>query len=390
MNKYENRVKEILNSKMIEWEETSISYNNLLSFMILQQWQRKKNVDVSSGRGIEQSFGGVKILFLHSNLDVLELSMYCKYLKRWTESFEVIDVFEITEMEVKKLQKLVASGNYFVFKAYEQNIEFLGAEGKKFFCKKRKSDYLISLIEVWTNAIPLVLPFIRKRGEEICCYVASRQKAFGELALRLEDDISRDTLFEILRCAVTNDVYRLEEGSQYFKYWECYRHYKDEVFVNCGSAGGDTILKYIYQDYSFEKIYAYEGDTSLYLEMKKVLSNLPTNIQKNIEIISEYIGLGATENNFDHRFEKEKVTLINMDIEGAEMEVLKGAKKVIEQQRPVMAVCAYHKATDLLDIPMFIDTVTDNYLIYLRKYKGYEPNALNEYLFYLVPKERAL
>lgn len=70
------------------------------------------------------------------------------------------------------------------------------------------------------------------------------------------------------------------------------------------------------------------------------------------------------------------------------MGVLRGAEQLIRTNRPVLAVCAYHKATDLLDIPNFIKDAADDYVVFMRKYRGFELNALNEYVYYLVPKER--
>ena len=79
-----------------------------------------------------------------------------------------------------------------------------------------------------------------------------------------------------------------------------------------------------------------------------------------------------------------------MDIEGAELDVLLGGIETIKRFRPVLAICAYHKAADLVDIPRFIRKTLDRYLIYLRKYRGFEPNTFNEYVYYAIPEERKL
>lgn len=49
----------------------------------------------------------------------------------------------------------------------------------------------------------------------------------------------------------------------------------------------------------------------------------------------------------------EKVTFIKMDIEGAELETLKGASRLIAEQKPKLAVCVYHKPEDIFTIPEF-------------------------------------
>ena len=221
-------------------------------------------------------------------------------------------------------------------------------------------------------------------------YACSHKSELQNLADKLADDESRNTLYEIIRCSAENDLYRRKEGLSENKYWECYQHLNDEVWVNCGSAVGDTIVKYLIKGYQYKKIYMYEGNCGEYKKLQKVIEQLKFQGIQNIQSFNEFIGVDRSAENFDSKFKKESITLINMDIEGAEMGVLRGAKNILRKYRPVLAVCAYHNATDLLDIPSFIEDTVSDYLLYLRKYRGYEPNALNEYLFYAVPLERKL
>lgn len=58
--------------------------------------------------------------------------------------------------------------------------------------------------------------------------------------------------------------------------------------------------------------------------------------------------------------------LLKMDIEGCELAALKGAKAFIEQHRPYMAICLYHKMEDILEIPAYIKSICPEYDFYLR------------------------
>ncbi|MBR1702185.1 MAG: FkbM family methyltransferase [Lachnospiraceae bacterium] len=64
----------------------------------------------------------------------------------------------------------------------------------------------------------------------------------------------------------------------------------------------------------------------------------------------------------------ERVTMIKMDVEGAELESLKGAKGVICRDRPKLAICIYHKPEDLVEIPLYIKKLIPEYKLYIRHY----------------------
>lgn len=60
------------------------------------------------------------------------------------------------------------------------------------------------------------------------------------------------------------------------------------------------------------------------------------------------------------------VTLIKMDMEGAELSALQGAQRLITDHKPKLAVSAYHRSSDLLDLVGFIDSLRDDYRVGLR------------------------
>lgn len=71
---------------------------------------------------------------------------------------------------------------------------------------------------------------------------------------------------------------------------------------------------------------------------------------------------------------KGPVNFIKMDIEGAEVPALEGARKTIEKYGPQLAISVYHKPDDLYTIPKLIKGIRGDYKFYLDYYTsvGYE------------------
>ena len=63
---------------------------------------------------------------------------------------------------------------------------------------------------------------------------------------------------------------------------------------------------------------------------------------------------------------KENITYIKMDIEGAELNAIKGAERIIKENKPTLAICVYHKNEDLLNIASAIKALVPEYKLYLR------------------------
>lgn len=63
---------------------------------------------------------------------------------------------------------------------------------------------------------------------------------------------------------------------------------------------------------------------------------------------------------------RERVTMIKMDIEGSKLEALRGARKTICRDKPRLAVCIYHKAEDMTEVPLYIKELVPEYRLYVR------------------------
>lgn len=64
----------------------------------------------------------------------------------------------------------------------------------------------------------------------------------------------------------------------------------------------------------------------------------------------------------------QRIDFIKMDIEGAELNALKGTSQSIIQFKPRMAITVYHSLNDFWEIPMLIDRLKLGYEFYLRHF----------------------
>jgi hypothetical protein len=80
----------------------------------------------------------------------------------------------------------------------------------------------------------------------------------------------------------------------------------------------------------------------------------------------------------------EKVTFIKMDVEGAELNALKGAEKTILKDKPKLAICIYHSNEDMVCIAEYIHNLAPEYKLYVRQHFLF-PSAAETVLYAIMP-----
>jgi len=68
----------------------------------------------------------------------------------------------------------------------------------------------------------------------------------------------------------------------------------------------------------------------------------------------------------DQVLRNQRVTLVKLDVEGAETDALLGMRSLIERERPGLAVCVYHQPDDIFRIPALIKSWNLSYRLHLR------------------------
>lgn len=136
----------------------------------------------------------------------------------------------------------------------------------------------------------------------------------------------------------------------------CYKHKSDlfstlrGVIADVGCAEANFSLDVVE---SAEKLYLFEGDSDWWEPLEATFSPW----KDKVVIMKKWAGDEATDNKvcFDEFFASQRVDFIKMDVEGAEMEVLRGSKQILARDNPELIVCTYHKPDDSETIPTFLE-----------------------------------
>lgn len=81
---------------------------------------------------------------------------------------------------------------------------------------------------------------------------------------------------------------------------------------------------------------------------------------------------------FAEEYKLPRLDLLKMDIEGAELDALRGAAASLRRWRPKLHICAYHHIDDLVNIPRLIRECVPDYQFHFTAHAPY----LNEYVYY--------
>ena len=240
------------------------------------------------------------------------------------------------------------------------------------------------------DGIPFTLEFFKDNEENF-------RLAFDMLS----DDKSREDYLNILRFKLSGDVkFLIKAHSEKMKLYEDVLPLSDnETIMDLGAYDGDTIREFLtVTGGRYNKIFAFEPDEKNFRKLERKTEALENLIRLNIGAWDkketlyfakksgrnsrlEDGGVPVEFNSVDNIADSE-ITFIKMDIEGAELKALDGAKNTIEKYRPKLYVCAYHRNEDMFSLPFKIKELFDGYKIYFRQHPyipAWESN------FYAIP-----
>ena len=214
---------------------------------------------------------------------------------------------------------------------------------------------------------------------------------------------------EIYKYLVENDfpkdniILHSINGCQYFDYE--YMEFNDsEVMVDAGCYDCETIKIFKDKVKRYNKIIALEPDKENYNNCIDIINK---DKLENIQLINaglwnehKILHFCGGENSdskisdsgeetcevfaLDDICKDEKVSFIKMDIEGSELNAIKGAEKTIILNKPKLAICVYHKNEDILDIQEYLMKLVPEYRFGIRHYTDFMYETV---LYAFVPKK---
>lgn len=220
----------------------------------------------------------------------------------------------------------------------------------------------------------------------------SNQRSYEALYHSLTDDYSRKELVAHLHFRLFGDFDALLEpiGLNF-------AHLQDKLagnvaFVDGGAFDGDSIQAFLNLVHDrFSRIVAYEPDSRNFKKLSAFCQSLPPSTRDRIEIANKGVWaeggmLGFNETStpgsslhpdsankvqvvaLDEDLQLESSAFVKLDVEGAEMEALHGAKNLIQRGEAIFCVAVYHKPNDLWEIPQLISQYNRNYRFGLRSH----------------------
>lgn len=221
---------------------------------------------------------------------------------------------------------------------------------------------------------------------DITVVISSYKNAQEMSALLGEAGISQDKIVD-----AGDVIYQLTEGAIYFDLEQMNPQAPCDFFVDAGCFDGFTTKEFFRWCKNKGHAYCFEPDSkNAGIALRTLSSEAGTYELINKALWSKTITLsmdargdfatsvtlpnegdhlpGVEAAALDDLLGDKEVTFIKMDIEGAEAEALRGARKIITGQKPKLAISIYHKLEDILTIPQLILEYNPNYRLYLRHY----------------------
>lgn len=247
------------------------------------------------------------------------------------------------------------------------------------------------------------VPVVRGDSENIHLftldYLNQHENEFLKVYENLADEQSKLVFENVLNYKISGKIQYLKEATTPVSeiYTDIIQPNNDEFYVDLGGFNGDTVIEFLNYSKTAQKIVAFEPDVKNFAKMEKNIDAYMT--ENNLNFPIECYNLGAFDkkdtlyfdlgrngkggrngklakkgtlevpvNSVDNIVKEQKITVLKLDVEGAEYNAIEGARNAIINNKPKILLSAYHKNEDLWKLPLqILDMVgVGSYKMFLR------------------------
>lgn len=242
-----------------------------------------------------------------------------------------------------------------------------------------------------------LLPFVEQTRRDLADHEPHWQSLYNDLF----DDTSRQVCQDILGYRLTGDYSRLNayDYRPWDQYFESFIGQRLNVFVDAGGYDGDTTEQFCRRYPDYQRVYLFEPSSTNMAKARQRLAGV-----RDIEYVEQGVSNACGTLSFSSElgsasivseqgavtipvttidtYIQEPVSLIKMDLEGWELNSLKGAELHIRNDVPVLAISAYHHPSDFWRIREYIRSFNLPYDLLMRHYS----ESWTETVLYFVPR----
>jgi FkbM family methyltransferase len=220
-----------------------------------------------------------------------------------------------------------------------------------------------------------------------------RARDFEQVLASLADDDSRRMYADVLRFRFYGTP--IDALSPYPMYAHPQvRVQAGDAVIDGGAASGDTLALFLEAAGSTGRIHCFEPTPESFAHLQACADGLGCagvhpvqaalwNQNGQVRFFESFamshgnrIGQGGqqeggvqveavTLDSFVERAGIDRLDLIKLDIEGAELAALQGARETIRRFRPKLQICLYHQSQDLWELPLFVRELVPEYRLYV-------------------------
>lgn len=216
-------------------------------------------------------------------------------------------------------------------------------------------------------------------------YVRDNESEFDFVYNHLADEESKRVYLDIINFKISGKIDYLTDGfcDKSSIYSDILKLCDNEIIADLGAYDGDTIREFTtFTNSRYKHIYALEPDEKNFRKLVKntehmdniTIYNMGAWSRRDTLIFDKKAGRNSKLSSKGVAVEvcdidtliDDEITMIKMDIEGAEAQALDGCRHTIEKYSPKLYICAYHRNEDLFALPKKILGINPQYKLYFR------------------------